>query len=151
MQKRLQYKYRKTYLYHIVKKIKEHSDFAEKRHRNEYTNFDPGNWPEIFEFLGKKCSCIICNDANAPRSLKLLQQIKPELLFFPNNRANRRPVEYWSEIVKSVWATSLITNRVGKSRWLNCVGGCSIFDNNWKLLAQANTDGKEEILYYKIK
>jgi predicted amidohydrolase len=140
------YKYHKTWLYPATDRIK-----AIRRHRNEPDDFDPGNGPDIFEIEGIKASCIICNDANAKRCLKVLKQLSPQLIFFPNNREIWRPNEYWGDIAKSCCAPLLITNRVGTSWGEKCEGGCSVYSKTGKLLAEANKDGKEEILLFDLK
>ena len=140
------YKYQKAWLYPTTDRIK-----SIRRHRNEPDDFDPGKGPDIFEIEGIKASCFICNDASAKRSLKVLEQLSPQLIFFPNNREMWRPNEYWSDIAKSCCAPLLITNRVGTSWGEKCEGGCSIYSKTGELLAEANKDGKEEILLFDLK
>ncbi len=140
------YKYQKAWLYPTTDRIK-----SIRRHRNEPDDFDPGKGPDIFEIDGIKASCIICNDANAGRSLKVLKQLSPQIIFFPNNREIWRPNEYWANIAKSCGAPLLITNRVGTSWGEKCEGGCSVYSKDGELLARANEDGKEEILIFDLK
>lgn len=140
------YKYQKTGLYPTTDRIK-----SMRRHRNEPDDFDPGKGPDIFEIEGIKASCIICNDASSKRILKVIKQLSPRLVFFPNNREIWRPNEYWGNIAKSCGAPLLITNRVGTSWGEKCDGGCSVYSKTGKLLAEANKDGKEEILIFDLK
>lgn len=140
------YKYQKAWLYPTTDRIK-----SIRRHRNEPDDFDPGKGPDIFEMEGIKASCIICNDANAKRSLKLLKQLSLQLVFFPNNREIWRPNEYWSNIAISCDAPLCITNRVGDSWGEKCEGGCSVYSKSGELLAEANRDGQEEILIFDLK
>src|SRR3989338_1448161 len=125
------YKYQKAWLYPTTDRIK-----SIRRHRNEPDDFDPGKGPDIFEIDGIKASCIICNDANAGRSLKVLKQLSPQIIFFPNNRAIWRSNEYWASIAKSCGTPLLITNRVGTSWGEKCEGGCSVYSKDGELLAR---------------
>lgn len=140
------YKYRKTWLYSTTDRIK-----ALRRHRDETIDFDPGRGPEIFDIAGLKATCIICADAMAERCLKLVKQLRPQIVFYPNNREIWRLDDYWAEIAKKVEAPLLITNRVGKSWGENCDGGCSVYSKEGQLLAKANTEGKEEILLFDLE
>ncbi len=140
------YKYRKTWLYTTTDRIK-----SIRRHRNEHDNFDPGNGPEIFYIENFKATCIICADALSNRCLKIVNQLKPQIVFYPNNREIWQPDNYWAEIAKKVNAPLLITNRVGRSWGEFCEGGCSVYSKEGKLLSKANTEGKEEILLYNLE
>ena len=141
--KRYSYKYRKTWLYTTTDRIK-----ALRRHRNDLDYYDPGSGPELFEIAGWKASCVICSDTLANRCLKLLKPLKPEIVFYPNNRELWQPSEYWAAIAKAIEAPLLITNRVGTSWGEFCVGGSSVYSKEGKLLASANQEGKEEILLF---
>lgn len=121
-----------------------------RRHRNEPDDFDPGSGPEVFEIAGLRASCMLCADAFANRCLKLLRQLNPEIVFYPNNREMWHPKEYWAEIAQAINAPLLITNRVGISWGEQCDGGCSVYSKTGELLASANTDGKEEILLFDL-
>lgn len=140
------YKYQKAWLYPTTDRIK-----AMRRHRNEPDNFDPGKGPDIFNIEGIKASCIICADGNADRCLKLLHQLKPQIVFYPNNREIWRGADYWGNIAKKIDAPILITNRVGTSWGEKCDGGCSVYSKTGELLVEANKDGKEEILIFDLK
>lgn len=139
------YKYQKAWLYTTTDRIK-----SIRRHRNEPDDFDPGKGPDIFEIEGIRASCIICNDASAKRSLKILKQLAPQLIFFPNNREMWRP-NYLQNIAKQIEIPILVTNRVGTSWGEKCEGGCSVYSKTGELLAEANRNGKEEILLFDLK
>lgn len=137
------YKYRKTWLYPTSDRIK-----AIRRHRDELSDFDPGNGPELFEIAGLEASCIICADANAPRCLKLLKQLNPQIVFFPNNREMWRP-NYLSNIAKKINIPILVTNKVGTSWGEKCEGGSSVYSKNGSLIIEAS-DEKEEIIIFDL-
>lgn len=139
------YKYRKTWLYATTDRIK-----SIRRHRNDPDYYDPGLGPEIFEIEGFKASCIICADAMANRCLKVVKELKPQIVFYPNNREMWRHHEYWAEIAKAIKAPLLITNRVGISWGERCEGGSSVYSKEGKRLAQANQEGKEELLVFDL-
>jgi len=139
------YKYRKTSLYPTTDRIK-----SVRRHRNEPDFFDPGQGPELFNIKGITTSCIICNDANVRRPIEIIKQLSPKIVFFPNNREIGREENYWAEIAKNCGAVLLITNRVGKSWGEECEGGCAVYSKEGKLLAEANKEGKEEILLFNL-
>lgn len=138
------YKYRKTWLY-LTK-----DEATIKRNRNEVDFFDPGEGVKIFNIMGLKASCMICNDGNAKKCLKNMRKLNPELIFYPNNRAHWRPKEYWANIAKECNSPLLITNRVGTSWGRDCVGGCSVYSKKGELLLEANKEGKEEIIIFEI-
>ncbi len=140
------YKYSKTWLYPTTDRIK-----AERRFRNEHDHFDPGSGPEIFEIKDIKASCMICADTYSKRCLKVIKQLAPEIIFYPNNREMRRPNEYWAKIAKDYNAMLFITNRVGSSWGEKCEGGCYVISKTGEVLAESNVNGKEEILIYDLK
>ncbi len=135
------YKYRKTWLYPTSDRIK-----AIRRHRDEPADFDCGNSPEIFEIKGLKASCIICADANAPRCFKILNQIKPEIIFYPNNREMWRP-NYLENVAKKANAPIFVTNRVGTSWGEECEGGSCVYSKEGKLLAEAGNKDEELLIF----
>lgn len=136
----LTYRYRKTWLYATTDKIK-----AIRRYRDEPTYFDCGNGPEIFEIGGIRASCIICADANAERCVKKLQLLKPDLVFYPNNREMWWRPQFLEHFAKTIGAPLLVANRVGKSWGEQCEGGSVALDSKGNRLVQAGDT--EEIIY----
>lgn len=140
------YRYRKTNLHQP-----EDKERAAKRHRDEASYLTPGSGPEVFLIDGLRASCIICADGNSPDVLYQVRTLRPDIVFFPNNRVRWRPDEYWANIAQTVNAPLLITNRVGESWGFSSLGGSSVFSANSKCLARANMAGKEEILLIKTE
>ncbi len=136
------YKYQKAWIYPTSCRIK-----STRRHRNESDDFDPGKGPDLFEIEGIKASCIICNDGNVGRCFKVLNQLKPNLIFYPNNREIAREEEYWGGVAKKAGAPLLITNRVGSSWGEKCEGGCHVYSKEGKLLASTKTEDEEILIF----
>jgi predicted amidohydrolase len=44
----------------------------------------------------------------------------------------------------------LVANRVGRSVIFDCRGGCAVISGQGEVLAQANCEGREEILHYQL-
>lgn len=141
-----EYRYRKTWLYPTEDRIK-----RERRHRNEPSFFNPGSGPELFDFMGiKNASCIICADAMAEKCFRDLNELKPSIIFYPNNREIARAADYWSSIAKKANVPLLVTNRVGVSWGERCEGGCFVISKNGEVLATTKTQD-EEILVFDLK
>ncbi len=73
--------------------------------------------------------------------------VKPQVVFYPNNRAGLPDFPVFGAYAAKIRAPMLVTNRVGKSWDYECKGGCVVFDANGDVLAKANRNGKEEVLY----
>jgi len=136
------YKYQKAWLYPTTERIK-----ANRRHRNEPDDFDPGKGPDLFEIEGLKASCIICADGMTKRCFTVLNELKPQIIFYPNNREMLRSKEYWGDIAKKANAPLLITNRVGSSWGEKCQGGCYVFSKKGELLATTKTEDEEMLIF----
>lgn len=134
-------KYRKTWLF----KSKEDPGF-----RNEIARYDPGEGPRIFDIDGIRATCLICADADAPRCIQRIADLKPDLVFFPINRTAKTFDAYPGHVAR-FGAITLVANRVGKSQTLDCPGGSTIYDPNGKVIAEANRDGAEEVLYCELE
>jgi predicted amidohydrolase len=131
-------KYRKTWLF---KKVEDPG------FRNEHARFDPGSGPRIFEIDGIRATCIICADADSPRCIQRVADLKPDLVFFPINRTAKTFDAYPGHVAK-FGAVTLVSNRIGDSQGgLYCPGGSTIYDATGAVIAEANRDGTEEILY----
>ena len=136
------YRYRKTYLW------RQPDDGG---YRNEQARYDPGAGPEIFHIAGVRATCFICADGEAPRCIEWARIIKPELVFYPNNRGSLPDFPEFGRRARKIGAPMLVTNRTGQS-WIHaCVGGCVAYDKRGKVLAAANRDGLEEILRVDLK
>jgi predicted amidohydrolase len=76
--------------------------------------------------------------------------VRPQVVFYPNNRSNLPKFEVFGERAAQIGAPMLVTNRVGKS-WMNDTkGGCVIYSATGEVLAKANREGREEILLYDL-
>jgi predicted amidohydrolase len=136
------YKYRKTWLW------REESD---KGYRNEQARYDPGTGPDLFEIAGLRATCFICADGEAPRCIERARSLKPEIIFYPNNREELPGQSVFGKRARLIGAPMLVTNRVGKSWMHRCKGGCVVYDRAGSILAAANTNGSEEILGYDLR
>ena len=133
----LVYKYRKSWLWRG----------EDKGYRNEWARYDTGTGPERFQIDGIAATCFICADGAAPRCIERARLVKPQVVFYPNNRAGLPDFPVFGAYAAKIRAPMLVTNRVGKSWDYECKGGCVVFDANGNVLAKANRNGKEEVLY----
>ena len=139
------YHYRKTWL---------HKNFEDRGFRDEYARYDPGTGPELFQIDGIQASCFICADHTSSRCIQRMKALNPQVVFHPVNIATndttwvRKIVEDCS---KEIGAPVITANRVGAS-WVHRDGngGSAIYSGEGRLLAGANSEGREEILYHDL-
>jgi predicted amidohydrolase len=136
------YRYRKTWLW------RESSD---KGYRNEWARYDPGTGPGLFKIDGIVASCFICADGDSPRCIQRLAALHPEVVFYPNNRGALPPFDAFGRQAQRIGAPMLVTNRTGASWVHQCQGGSVLFAADGTVLAQANRDGRQEILHCKLQ
>lgn len=139
------HRYRKTWLFRTDE---------DKGYRNELARYDPGTGPSLFEIDGVRAACFICADADAPRCIERLRDLQPQVVFHPNNHINPSPEANWEskcKRTKDIGSPVLVSNRVGRSWMYQCEGGCGVISATGELLAQSNTDGREEILIYELE
>jgi len=136
------YRYRKTWLW---------LTWDDSRYRNEWVRYDPGTGPEAFMINGIKATCFICADGDAPRCTERAATLKPEVVFYPNNRERLPGTDYFGARAHMIKAPMLVTNRVGRSWWAPCNGGSGVYGADGQLLAEANREGKEEILIHTLE
>jgi predicted amidohydrolase len=135
------YRYRKTWLWRSA---------PDEGYRNEWIRYDPGTGPEIFEIDGVRATCFICADGEAPRCIDRAGELNPQVVFYPNNRGTLPPFEVFGKRAKAIGAPMLVTNRVGRSWVYDCRGGCVVFGADGAILAKANREGREEILFHNL-
>ena len=131
------YRYRKTWLWR---------DEGDAGYRNEWARYDPGTGPELFDIDGVRATCCICADGEAPRCIDRAAALKPDVVFYPNNRGGLPELPEFAEHARRIGAPMLVTNRVGMSWEHACQGGCVAYAADGRVLAAANRDGCEEIL-----
>jgi predicted amidohydrolase len=136
------YHYRKTWLWLEPK---------DGGYRNEWARYDPGAGPEIFTVDGLRATCFICADGDSERCIERAAALKPQVVFFPNNRASLPPFEAFGKIARRIGAPMLVANRVGRSVVYDTKGGCVVFSAQGEVLAKANREGREEILHYELE
>jgi len=136
----LVYKYRKSWLWRG----------EDKGYRNEWARYDTGTGPERFEIDGIAATCFICADGAAPRGIERARLVEPRVVFYPNNRGGLPDFPVFGAYAARIGAPMLVTNRVGKSWDYDCRGGCVVFGAEGNVLAKANRNGEEELLYYTL-
>lgn len=134
------YKYRKTWIWR---------DPLDKGYRNEWARYDVGDGPEIFNLAGMRATCFICADGEAPRCIERACLLKPDIVFYPNNRASPSDYSEHGEKAARIGATTLVANRIGKSWEYDCKGGCAVLSASGTILAKTATT-EEEILIYDL-
>lgn len=135
------HRYRKAWLWREEK---------DEGYRNEHARYDPGPGPERFTIDGIVATCFICADGEAPRCIERAKGLRPQLVFFPNNRGGLPDFPVFGARAKEIGAPMLVTNRVGKSWMHDCKGGCVAFDGKGNVLAKANREGREEVLLVEV-
>lgn len=136
------YRYRKTWIWR---------DPSDKGYRNEWARYDVGDGPEAFQFDGVKATCFICADGEAQRCVQRAAEVKPQVVFYPNNRSSLGTYERFGERARIIGAPMLVTNRTGMSWMHPCKGGCVVYSASGEVLAKANRDGREEILLHHLE
>ena len=133
--------YRKTWLWYVP---------SDESYRDEWSRFDPGTGPEIFEFDGVRATCFICADSNSRRCVERAASLQPQVVLFPINRSKVSSYEDYAEIARKIKAPTLVPNRVGRSIAKDTMGGSVIYSPEGAILARANSDGREEILRHDL-
>jgi predicted amidohydrolase len=105
----------------------------------------------LFQIDGVQATCFICADGEAPQCIQRAAQLRPEVVFYPNNRANLPAFEVFGERAKAIGAPMLVTNRIGSSWVHHAVGGCVVYSRHGEVLAKANREGKVEILLHNVE
>lgn len=114
--------------------------------RDEWARYDPGTGPAPFEIDGVRATALICSDAFSHRCVERVRALEPQIVFFPNNRSSLPLPPSFAELARRVRAPLVVANRCGRSWRFECIGGSTILDANGRALAQANRDGREEIV-----
>jgi predicted amidohydrolase len=100
----------------------------------------------LFELDGVRATCFICADGEAPRCIERARLLKPQVVFYPNNRESLPAHEVFGERAKKIGAPMLVTNRTGLSWIYECQGGNAIYSGAGDVLGESNRDGREEML-----
>jgi len=139
--KGLVHRYRKSWLW------REPDD---RGYRNEWARYDPGGGPELFTVDGVRATCFICADGEAPRCVERAARLRPQVVFYPNNRRSLPEHRVFGERAKAIGAPMLVTNRVGRSWEHDCQGGCAVYSAAGEVVAEANREGREEVLVHGL-
>ena len=135
------YRYRKSWLW---------LEPDDRGYRNEWARYDPGTGPELFEFDGVRATCFICADGEASRCIERARAMRPDVVFYPNNRRALPEFDVLGQDARTIDAPMLVTNRTGMS-WVNyTTGGCVVYSSDGEVLAKANREGREEILIHDL-
>ena len=110
-------------------------DPQDNGYRNESARYNPGTGPELFEIDGVKATCFICSDGDEPPCIEQAAKLKPQVVFYPNNRVALPDFEVFSERAKKINALMLVTNRTGRSWCYDCKGGNVIFSADGDMIA----------------
>jgi len=136
------YRYRKSWLWRSPE---------DKGYRHEWARYDTGTGPELFEIDGVKATCFICADGEAPRCITRAAVLKPEVVFYPNNRGTLPDFEIFGKRAKTIHAPMLVTNRTGRSWTYDCEGGNVVYAADGTILAKSNREGREDLLIYDLE
>lgn len=128
--------YRKTWLFHQ----------KDAGLRDEWARYDPGDGPRAFEIDGVRATVLICSDADSRRCVERVRALQPQLVFFPNNRSNLPEPPTFADLARRFRAPLVVANRCGASWQHECIGGSTILDRDGRALAQANRDGREDVV-----
>jgi predicted amidohydrolase len=136
------YHYRKTWLWHRQK---------DTSFRDEWSRYDPGAGPQIFAIDGVRATCFICSDGDSARCITEMAALKPRVVFYPNNRESWPSLDVLGKMAKTIQSPLLVANRVGRSVIFDCPGGSAVISAQGEVFAQANRQGREEILHCKLE
>lgn len=137
------YRYRKTWIWH--------EPVGDEGYRDEWSRYDPGDGPELFEIAGLQATCFICADGEAPRCIERASSLRPDIVFYPNNRGQLPDHRTFGRRAEQIGAPMLVSNRTGVSWVQICEGGCAVYDAAGRLLGAANREGREEILVHDLE
>ncbi|MFC1452347.1 carbon-nitrogen hydrolase family protein [Verrucomicrobiota bacterium] len=138
----LVYHYRKSWLWR---------EPEDKGYRNEWARYDPGSGPELFTLDGVEATCFICADGEAPRCIERAKALKPDVVFYPNNRGSLPDFEVFGARASAIGAPMLVTNRTGLSWVHNCKGGSVVYSARGEVLAKSNRQGEEDVLIHDLQ
>ena len=138
-------------LVHVYRKSWLWRDPSDRGYRNEWARYDPGAGPESFQLDGVGATCFICSDGEAPRCIERARRLKPEVVFYPNNRGSLPEFQVLGRLAQEIGAPMLVTNRIGVSGIRDCKGGCVIYSANGRVLAKSNRAGREELLIHDLE
>ena len=136
------HRYRKTWLWRVK---------PQNNYRNEFTRYDPGMGPQLFEIDGVQATCFICADGESRRCIERATALRPQVVFYPNNRQVLPEFAVFGERARQIGAPMLVTNRIGQSWQSACKGGCVVYGSDGQVLATANRQGRQEILHYDLR
>ncbi|MBI3920002.1 MAG: carbon-nitrogen hydrolase family protein [Armatimonadetes bacterium] len=148
--------YRKSYLWPNEQQmdLEEFNKFLhdyvphEQGYRLERSVIGAGGGTKVIEVGGLRIGCLICADGGHFASWETFEKDPPDLIFWQNNRGNvtgqdRQP----QEKARALKTPMVLTNRVGFSHCYFQLGGSAILADDGTLIAQANEEGREEMIW----
>jgi len=137
--------YRKTYLWPHVK-IDGYTDRYDG-YRHERMKLAPGTGTAVFRVGKWRVGALICADGIREEAWARLAADRPDFVCYQNNRTSLRygDVDYAAR-ARECNAPLLVANRVGFSHCHWTPGDSMIIGSDGTVLAQANDQGREEII-----
>ncbi|MBN1351894.1 carbon-nitrogen hydrolase family protein [candidate division KSB1 bacterium] len=116
-------------------------------YRLERGVFAPGDGTKVLQIGALRIGCLICADGSQPQAWATFERDKPDLIFWQNNRGNVVRDKEPQKWAKALVTPMVVTNRCGFSYHYFQEGGSCFLANDGSLVAKANEDGKEEMIF----
>lgn len=141
--------YRKSFLWpHMV--IEGYTDWQDG-YRHEGMKLSPGKGTEVLQVGPWRIGALICADGMKEEAWTTFAEDKPNFICYQNNRTSLRygDVDYTGR-PRALNVPLLVANRVGFSHCNWTPGDSMIIGRDGTVLAQANAEGREEIIHAEL-
>lgn len=150
--------YRKSYLWPndnqlLTMGYKTFSEFmsvykpSEYGYRCERATLSKGDGTKVLQIGTLRIGTLICADGSQEKSWDPFRKEKPDVIFWQNNRDSALRDGDVQKYAKELGIPILASNRCGYSWKYFQPGGSCICSDEGNIVAQANENGKEEIIY----
>jgi predicted amidohydrolase len=119
----------------------------EQGYRQEKGVLAHGEGTKIVQVGKLRIGCIICADGSQPKAWETFSSGNPDLIFWQNNRGNVVKPGNAQQHAKELNLPMVVTNRCGFSYHHFQQEGSCIIANDGSVIAKANEEGDEEIIY----
>ena len=119
----------------------------EQGYRQERGVLAHGDGTVVMAVGGIRIGCLICADGSQPEAWATFERDRPDLIFWQNNRGNVSSDGKPQQHAKELRTPMVATNRCGFSYHHFQAGGTCVIANDGSVVAKANEDGEEEMIF----
>ena len=109
-----------------------------------------GDGTVVLTIGGVRIGCLICADGSRPEAWQTFERDKPDLIFWQNNRGNVVKAGDAQKHAQELKTPMVVTNRCGFSYHHFQQGGSCMIGDDGTVVARANEDGEEEMIFAKL-